>query len=130
MKRLLLVDDQPKDIQLAAEIAEELGIEDVLAKSSVFAARSYLEKAIKGEEALPGCMILDLDLGVESGFELLRFWHSTRELSSVAMIVWSVVDEQRELCKLFKVDLFVSKWQGAAAIRDALEQIVSLKLAD
>jgi hypothetical protein len=41
------------------------------------------------------------------------------------MMIWSVVEEQRELCTLFKVTSFVSKWQGIPTFREALRQLVS-----
>ena len=72
MKHLLLVDDQSKDLRIASEVAESLGIGDVQAKNSIWKARTYLEKGLNGDGPLPDVIVLDLDLGAESGFELLR----------------------------------------------------------
>ncbi|MGA9673449.1 MAG: hypothetical protein WBQ94_29935, partial [Terracidiphilus sp.] len=72
----------------------------------------------------PDGIVLDLNLGYESGYELLRFWHRTPELSKIPVIVWSVLgDEQREMCKLFNVKHFVAKWEGEEAFREALASI-------
>ena len=50
---------------------------------------------------LPDLIILDLDLGYESGFELLRFWHRNSELSSIRLIVWTAMgEEQQHICRL------------------------------
>ena len=125
MKHLLLIDDQSKDLVAAMEVAQSLNIEDILTKDSVPGARAHLEKGLRGEVPLPDAIVLDLDLGMDSGFELLRFWHSTPELSKISMIVWSVVEEQRGICELFKINSFVSKWEGPAALREALAQLVS-----
>jgi len=121
IKRLLLVEDDPKDLRFAVEVAQQLGITDVEARTSPDGARSYLDKGLQGECALPDGIILDLDLGYESGYELLRLWHSTPRLHSIPLIVWSVLgDEQRDICSLFNVTSFVGKWEGEAALREAL----------
>jgi CheY-like chemotaxis protein len=123
MKSLLLVDDQANDLRIAADVAHDLGITEVNTQSSVTRARRYLEKALEGTEPLPDGIVLDLDLGYESGFELLRFWHSTPQLAAIPLIVWSVLDREREICDLFKIKAFVSKWEGPKAIREALAQL-------
>jgi len=123
MKRLLLVEDQQKDIQFAADTARSLGIAEVEARTSSSGARAYLEKALEGNAPLPDGIVLDLNLGYESGYELLRYWHGTPRLATIPVIVWSVLgDEQREMCKLFNVNSFVGKWDEAA-FRDALASL-------
>lgn len=124
MKRLLLVEDQQKDLQFAANIAHSLGIAEIDARTTAGAARAYLEKALDGVGPVPDGIVLDLNLGYESGYELLRFWHRSPELSKIPVIVWSVLgDEQREMCKLFKVNYFVAKWEGEEAFREALSNL-------
>lgn len=125
MKSVLLVDDQPNDLRIAADAARELGITEINAQTSVARARLYLEKALDGDVPLPDGIVLDLDLGHESGFELLRFWHSTPRLSAIPLMIWSVVDSEKEICDLFKVRLFVSKWEGPKAFREALAQLAT-----
>lgn len=125
MIRLLIVEDHPNDLQIAAEAARRAGIELIEARISAIASISYLEKGLRGEIPLPNGIILDLDLGYESGYELLRFWHSTPGLEGVRMIVWTLLgEEQREICKLFNIQDYVSKWEGVAALRDSLRRLV------
>jgi CheY-like chemotaxis protein len=124
MKRLLLVEDEQKDLEFAANTALSLGIEQVDARTSSSAARVYLENALEGQGPLPDCIVLDLNLGYESGYELLRFWHCTPQLKKIPVIVWSVLgDEQRDMCKLFNVNFFVAKWEGREAFRAALSSV-------
>ena len=124
LKRLLLVEDELKDLKFASDTARSIGIEEIEARTTLQAARSYLDKALQDEVPLPDCIVLDLNLGYESGYELLRYWHSTPRLAQIPIIVWSILgDEQREMCKLFKVDSFVAKWEGAEAFRDALVKL-------
>ena len=124
LRSLLVIEDEPKDLQLAADIARSLGIPDVVARTNVNAARAYLEKGLAGEGPLPEGIVLDLSLGYESGYELLRFWHATPKLRKIPVVVWSVrEDNQREMCDLFKVTAFVSKWEGEEAFREALSKL-------
>lgn len=121
MTRLLIVEDQPNDLRNATETARSLGFTELEARSSAMAARLYLEKGIEGDHPLPEVILLDLDLGYESGFELLRFWHGNPNLSAIPVIVWTVMGEnQREICRLFKVTAFVSKSDGLPLLKETL----------
>jgi CheY-like chemotaxis protein len=120
MTRLLVVEDQPNDLHITAETARSAGISEVEARASSEAAIGYLEKGLRQEAPLPDGIVLDLDLGYESGYELLRFWHSTPELKRIPMIVWTLLgEEQREICNL-RVDHYVSKWEGVPGFREIL----------
>jgi CheY-like chemotaxis protein len=124
INRLLLVEDHPPDIRQAAVTAESLGIPKIEARTSLQAAKDFLDAGLRGESELPDGIILDLDLGYESGYELLRFWHSTPRLFQIPVIVWSVLgDDQREMCRLFKVSRYVGKWEGHEALREALAEL-------
>jgi CheY-like chemotaxis protein len=121
----LVVDDEPADLKRACEVAESLGFEDVQARNTVRAAHQYLEKGLAGEQPLPDAIVIDLDFGHDSGFELLRLWHSTPQLKKIPVLVWSVVEEQKQICELFRVNCFVSKGSGVGAFREALGQLIS-----
>lgn len=126
MTRLLVVEDQPNDLHIAAETARSAGFTEVEARTSSKAAISYLEKGLRQEVPFPDGIVLDLDLGYESGYEFLRFWHSTPELKKIPMIVWTLLGEgQREICNLFRVDHYVSKWEGVPAFREILVKLTA-----
>ena len=124
LTRLLVVENEPKDLKLAADTARSIGITEVDARTTFDSAKAYLDKGLSGEGPLPDGIVLDLDLGHDSGYELLRYWHCTPRLSQIPLIVWSILgEEQRTMCNLFKVKLYVGKWEGADAFRDALGQM-------
>jgi CheY-like chemotaxis protein len=126
MKRLLLVEDLPKDARRAATIAESVGFDEVDARTSLRAAQTHLEKALEGGSPLPDAIVLDLNLGYESGYELLRYWHATPQLATIPVVIWSILgDEQREMCNLFKVTSVVAKWEGDEGLREALVNLLS-----
>jgi CheY-like chemotaxis protein len=126
MKRLLIVEDQSGDLRVAVEVVTSLGVPYVEARTSSSAAKLYLETALSREEPLPDLMIVDLDLGYESGFELLRFWHGNPSLSTIRLIVWTAMgEEQHNICRLFKVDAIVSKADGIEALKRAIEPLAA-----
>jgi CheY-like chemotaxis protein len=126
MKRLLIVEDQSADLRVAVDVVKSLGVPFVEARTSITAAKAYLESALDSENPLPDLIIVDLDLGYESGFELLRFWHGNPKLSNIHLIVWTVMgEEQREICRMFKVNAIVSKAEGAGALKRAIEPLAA-----
>ncbi len=124
MTRLLVVEDQANDLKIAEQAARSAGITEVDARTSVHTAMSLLERGLCAECPLPNVIVLDLDLGYESGYELLRYWHSTPGLKHILMIVWTILgEEQREICNLFNVSDYVSKWEGIPPLREALSKL-------
>jgi CheY-like chemotaxis protein len=125
--QVLIVEDQPNDLRIAATAAQESGFADVEARSSIAAARDLLEKNLEGGRPLPDAIVLDLDLGYESGFELLRFLHGNPQLAVIPVVVWTILgDQYREICEMFKVSGYIDKGAGIAALRKALAGLVRL----
>ena len=122
---LLVVENEPKDMKNAADWARAAGFTEVEGKTSPYAARLYLEDRLANGPKLPDGILLDLDFGIESGYELLRFWHSTPRLRTIPLIVWSILgEEQKQMCSLFKVKQFVGKWEGDEALHNALRDVM------
>lgn len=121
---LLVVENEPKDLKSAADSARAAGFREVEGKTSPYAGRIYLEDRLVNGPKLPDAIVLDLDFGIESGYELLRFWHSTPTLRAIPLIVWSILgEEQKQMCGLFKVNKYVGKWEGNEALQDALREV-------
>lgn len=122
--QVLIIEDQPGDLRIAAAAAQESGFSDVEARSSLAAARDLLEKNMQGARPLPDAIVLDLDLGYESGFELLRFWHAHPQLMKVPVVVWTILgDQYREICEMFRVSAYIDKAAGIAPLRRALAEL-------
>ena len=84
-------------------------------------AKAFLEQGLHGDQPLPDAIVLDLDLGYDSGFELLRFWHGNPELAKVPVVVWTVLgDKYREICTMFKVNAYVEKGGDSDVLRQVL----------
>ena len=123
VKHILIVEDQASDLRVVADLATYLGASNIEGRTSASAGIVYLQAALEGKSPVPDVMVVDLDLGYESGFELLRFWRSNPKLGKSRLVVWTNMgDEQREICELFKVDAVVSKADGPEALKLVLER--------
>jgi CheY-like chemotaxis protein len=122
--RTLIIEDSPDDIRIATRIARIAGFEDVEAFTSLDKAIERIEQGLRGEKPLPDAIILDLNIGYDRGFQVVRHWRTKWGTTNMRLIVWSVLGEHtQELCALFHVDAFVSKWQGEEALSKALLKV-------
>lgn len=132
MPLILLVEDDTADLRKAADVAQHAGFTELEVCRFATDARLYLDKALGGAVPVPDAMVVDLNLGVESGFEILRFWHGTPLLRKIPVIVWSVLgDSEHHISDLFGVisDLFgvyrvLDKRDGTEALSDALRELI------
>jgi DNA-binding response OmpR family regulator len=119
--QVLIVEDHANDLHIAAKAAEASGFLQIEARSSAVMAIAYLERALEGKQPLPDAIVLDLDLGYDSGFEVLRFWHSRSELAKIPLVVWTVLgDQYRDICRMFKVSAYVYKGEDISVLRQVL----------
>lgn len=129
-KSLLIVEDNPKDMLVASSVAQAIGVSNVQGTNSLAGALSILEGGLKGEVPLPDAILLDLDLGLDSGYEVLRLWRTTPEMNKVRVIVWSILsDDHKQMCDVFRVTCFMGKWEGQVALRESLVKCLDLESA-
>jgi CheY-like chemotaxis protein len=122
---LLVLEDDPADLRLAADTARRAGFPELEVIRTASEAKAYLEKATNRNVPLPDAMLIDLALGYESGFELLRYWHSRPRLREIPVIVWTIArDTQLEICRYFGVRQIVSKDDDPNVLREALSGII------
>ncbi|WP_348262875.1 hypothetical protein [Telmatobacter sp. DSM 110680] len=90
-------------------------------------ALKLLTKQVYDGTTLPDAILLDLVLGMDSGYEVLRFRYSNSELRKIPVLVWTGLTlETRHICELFKANLFLQKGEGAKALRESLDELRSL----
>jgi DNA-binding NarL/FixJ family response regulator len=115
MLRCLIVDDSPRFRDAARSLLERQGIAVVgLAATSAEALR-------RAEELRPDVMLVDIDLGGESGLELARRLHHQAGLAPARVILVSTHAEQdyAELIEASPAIGFLSKTAvSGSAIRD------------
>jgi CheY-like chemotaxis protein len=128
MPLLLILEDRPLELRKAAGVARDAGFTEFEVTAFPTNAVLYLEKALAGSAPLPDAMVVDLDLGLESGFDLVRFWHGNGRLKKIPIVIWTVMGaHEREMCALFGVYRFVPKQEGLYVLRDALVSIIQRK---
>ena len=126
MACILLIEDDARDARTATRVAASVGITDVYACHTLKQAVQFFEAFLRGYSPCPFAIVVDLDLGFESGYEVLRFRYSSPLLRNIPTIVWTSLDESvRNVCELFDVNAIVFKWEGSAKLREALKEIVN-----
>jgi DNA-binding NarL/FixJ family response regulator len=117
--RCLIVDDSPRFLEAARGLLEREGV------SVVGVATSYAEALRRVAELRPDVTLVDIDLGGQSGFEVLRQLHRTSELATAKTILISTHDEvdYADLIAASPAVGFLPKAAlSADAIRDLLGQ--------
>ena len=115
MSRILIVEDHVKDLSVAEQTARSAGFSDIEARADIRSAKCYLEKALGADGYL---ILLDLDLGQESGYEILRIRYSSPHLARIPVVIWTQLGHDN-------INGYVSKWEGPAALREVLVKLLS-----
>lgn len=116
--RCLIVDDSPQFVEAARGLLEREGI------VVVGAASTSAEALRRAEELKPDVTLVDVDLGHESGFDLVRRLHSHTSLGPSRTILISTYAEEdfADLITASPAAGFLSKSNlSARAIREILD---------
>ena len=125
MTMLFVLEDSVQDLRAAEDAARVAGFDPVQAKASTTSAVSRLLRMLLDSSKLPDAFLIDLDLGQESGYELLSFRHSRPELSAIPAIVWTHLDSHhQQMCEVFGISEFVDKADGIESLETALAKVV------
>ena len=123
---VVIIEDSAKDAKQASRILNRINVENLTVFSLIPAVLMYLEDVVEGKRTCPDLILLDLVLGADSGFEVLRYYKAHPELSGCQVVVWTVMgDVQHELCKCFGVQHVVAKADGDAALLKVLKRVTS-----
>ena len=120
---VLQIEDREEDIQRLKSALQEIGQFDLQSFRIASLAIEHLsEKLAEGAE-LPVLIVVDLALPGSSGYEFLRFYHSTPALARVPVAVWSISsgEVEEKLTGWLGSRKLVSKQSGPATLRKALK---------
>lgn len=116
---ILLVEDDPRDAELAVRAFKKAGIANQLhvvrdgadALDFLFATGIYAERT---DQALPGVVLLDLNLPKISGMEVLRRMKDDPRTENIAVIVLTMSNQDRDIaaCRLLGVHNYIVKPVG------------------
>src|ERR1700749_2537646 len=118
----VVIDDNKDDLFIATRLLNRLGIKDVTQFSRIPEAIVFLEDIAEDIRPCPDLIVLDLNVGHDSGFEVLRLYKSNPKLQSCDIIVWTGSGAiEKELCEHFGVEC-VRKSEGDSALVAAISK--------
>ena len=130
MARILIVEDDPAHTRTASAALAEIGLAEIDAVATVWQAHQYLDEVREHKRNNPRLILLDLVLGNESGFEILRRRRRDRTLSAVPVVVWTQMGTcEQELCRLFGLMHVVPKSAHISRLQDAVKTAVKSRSA-
>ncbi|MGB8132243.1 MAG: response regulator [Candidatus Angelobacter sp.] len=126
-KVILLIEDQPAFSDTCTRALHELGYDGVQLITRVQEAENHLDDIVSNLTEAPAAIVLDLGLGLDSGFTLLRKCHAEPRLQQVPILVWTKHSD--ELSKVFSNYLgakdFLVKSGDPQQLRDALKRLMA-----
>jgi two-component system chemotaxis response regulator CheY len=130
-KVILLIEDEPSASTVCAAVLHEMGYDGVQLITQVLAAEQHLDDIVSNLTGPPAAIILDLGLGYDSGFSVLRKCHAEPRLKKVPILVWTKrSDHQTES---FSAQLgandFLVKSSDTQELRETLKRLLSPKAA-
>src|SRR5215510_8588324 len=87
MAHILIVEDDPADVCTASAALAKVGLAEIDPVATVAEAHCYLDEVREKKRESPALILLDLSLGYESGFEILRRWRSDSIISAPPLLI-------------------------------------------
>jgi CheY-like chemotaxis protein len=116
----IVIDDNKDDLFIATRLLRRARIKNITQFSRIPEAMLYLEEIAEAIRPCPDLIVLDLNVGHDSGFEVLRLYKSNPGLQACDIIVWTGSGAiEKELCEHFGVEC-VPKSGGDAALVEAI----------
>jgi DNA-binding response OmpR family regulator len=88
-KVILLIEDTRADSDMCAAALHTLGYNGVQLITHLAEAINHLDDIVSALTVPPAAIVLDLGLGVDSGFAILRMCHAEPRLQKVPILVWT-----------------------------------------
>ena len=128
---ILIIEDQAAFSDACTKDLHDLGYDGVQLITHVMEAELHLDDIVSNLTAPPAAIVLDLGLGMDSGFTLLRKCHAEPKLQQVPILVWTKHTD--DLSKTFSDYLgakdFLVKSGNKQELLDALKRLLLPKAA-
>ena len=124
---ILLVDDDPDDLMLLKDAIESLDNKFNFAEANDGRAAMHILKNSASEQTLPSLVVLDINMPILDGREMLAIMKSDPILKDVNVVVFSTSSNPTDInyCKQFNVAMF-SKPFNITLLKDVAQQIIQI----
>lgn len=105
-KRILIVDDSPKDVELTiAALAENNQVNEIIIAEDGLEALDFLNKRGKFADDLgnPSVILLDIKMPKMNGIEVLKHIRSNPRFKFIPVIMVTSSNEERDLIESYKL---------------------------
>lgn len=129
LKKILLVEDNPKDVELTIEALSEYNLANqVVTVSDGIEALGYLRyegKFAKRKQENPAVMLLDIKMPRMDGIEVLQAIRNDSKLKSIPVVMLTSSREEPDLKKCYEigVNAYVVKPVNFKNFTDAVKQV-------
>ncbi len=126
-KVILLIEDQPAFSDTCTKALHGLGYDGVQLITRVQEAENHLDDIVSNLTEAPAAIVLDLGLGMDSGFTLLRKCHAEPRLRQVPILVWTkhTDDLSRKFSTYLGAKDFLVKSGDPEALCSALKRLMA-----
>lgn len=120
---VLVIEDTVQDRALVEDALAKIGVSNIKTVIDGGHAIDFLTERINKGEALPDAVLLDLNLPLVSGHEVLRFCKKTAPMKSVKVIVLSRLSSENEIqvCYYMGATRYIPKTSDAAHLQLELQ---------
>lgn len=126
-RAILLIEDNTYDADRCRSVLKEMGYDGIQLITTLQQAEEYLDDVLNHLTHPPQAIVLDLGLGFDSGFGLLRKCHGHPRLREVPILVWSRSAESHTevLSARLGAKDFLVKSPDMEALRTTLQKLLA-----
>ena len=119
---VLVIEDTAHDRAIVEEALESIGVTDVKTVIDGGHAIEFLSERLNAGESLPDAVLLDLNMPLVSGHEVLRFCKKNTQMKGMKVIVLSRLSSENEIqvCYYMGATKYIQKTADHAYIQREL----------
>lgn len=125
-KVILLIEDESNASTFCSTALHELGYDGVQLITHLQAAEQHLDDIVENLTTSPAAIVLDLGLGNDSGFAVLRKCHAEPRLQNVPILVWTKRsdDQTKVFSEYLGAKDFLVKSGDEQELRETLKKLL------